>query len=142
MSQISSRARLPIIAIAGLLTLAVASNVWSSSPATVSIDPGVSPRLSGAEAVSIARDRIVASAKANGKVGTVVSAQAVKGTSLATEIEGGPGLEGDAANGVYWIVRGTGAFVAGHGLGAPQTSDSGYFIIDDATGEIVGMGMP
>lgn len=53
--------------------------------------------------------------------------------------EGSP--DGDST---VWIVRASGSFV---GLRVPPgakpiAADSGYFLVDDKTGEIVGMGMP
>ncbi len=48
------------------------------------------------------------------------------------------------ASAVVWLVRAEGSFV---GMRVPPgakpiTSTTGYFLIDDATGEVVGMGMP
>jgi hypothetical protein len=63
----------------------------------------------------------------------------------ALEPEAGAPVDGspDAAATV-WVVRAEGAFV---GLRVPPGakpihSATGYFIVDDATGEIIGMGMP
>ena len=45
-------------------------------------------------------------------------------------------------SGLVWIVRAEGTFLSNRGLGPPHVWPSGYFIIDDATGGIVGDGMP
>jgi hypothetical protein len=57
---------------------------------------------------------------------------------------GRPGPDSPEAKAVVWVVRAEGSFV---GLRVPPgakpiTSSTGYFIIDDATGDVVGMGMP
>ncbi len=44
---------------------------------------------------------------------------------------------------LLWVVRAHGAFVTQRGRSMePRVFASGYLIIDDATGDIVGMGMP
>lgn len=44
---------------------------------------------------------------------------------------------------IVWIARATGTFVGLRGPDPdPYVADSGYLLISDETGEIVGMGMP
>jgi hypothetical protein len=130
-----------------VLLLAAAGAASSNSPVgvAVQIDAGVTPRLSGAAVVTLVQDHVadmVAAGAPNTTPLKISGAHAVKGSSLATAISDGPALEGAEADQTYWIVAGTGTFVARRGLGPDKVFSSGFYIIDDATGDFVGMGMP
>ncbi|MGH2455499.1 MAG: hypothetical protein ACRDHD_04500 [Candidatus Limnocylindria bacterium] len=70
------------------------------------------------------------------------SVTAVDASGL-TEVEPDIGEENPQPDGIVWIVRADGTFVANRGrIDEPITSPSGYYLISDDTGAILGMGFP
>jgi hypothetical protein len=138
-----SRVRLLVVGAVAVIALVAAGTALSSTPASIQIDAGLTPHMSGADVVALAQTHLAGMSTAAGNSNVAItSAHLVRGTDLATAIKNGPILSGDMADAHYWIVRGTGTWVASHGRGTPKTAPTGFFIIDDATGEFVGMGMP
>jgi hypothetical protein len=73
---------------------------------------------------------------------TVTKISAVRGRDLEKAEPGAGSAEGDQADAAYWVVRGTGTFLGRRGQSGDHLSGTGYIVIEDATGDIVGMGMP
>jgi hypothetical protein len=130
-----------ILAVAAVGSLA--SAVLAAAGPTVSVDAGLAPKRTAADVVSVAQaylDVMAArpeAAQAADSQKAVVSARAT--TSGLTQ----PAAVGGSDH-VVWVVRATGTFV---GLRVPPGQDaivgtSGYIVIDDATGDILEMGMP
>lgn len=134
-----------ILAAFAIGALLVASSVAASRP-TVTIAPGLQPRLTPDEAIALAANNIALMARDVGadEAPRIISATAVRGGDISSVEPGAGSPDGAASNGIYWVVRGQGRFVgrfAPSGSG-PLVSTTGYVIIDDATGEVVGMGLP
>jgi hypothetical protein len=130
------------VAAAALVALGFAASALSTTPPPITIDAGVPTHLTGSDVIKVAQDQLAINSQASGVATAVLSAHAMKGRSVATEIVGGPILEGKEAEATYWVVRANGHFVSSRGRGEPKTFTSGFFIIDDANAEIVGVGMP
>ena len=118
---------------------------------------------SAASARYVVDDRVGATHLSAGQVESVVLARlAAMGTpadarqisrmtvlqmSMVPTIEaraGAPPSDSPDANDVVWVVRAEGHFVGQRvPPGAqPIVASTGYFVVDDATGETIGMGMP
>lgn len=111
-----------------------------------SVPPGLATRMSANDAAEIAL-ALMKKMETN-RVGTgptkptrIISVMAATGPEVGS-IE--PRAGGTAAdNSVVWVVRGEGTFIAARGRTTEiRLFSSGYIIIDDATGDILGMGMP
>jgi hypothetical protein len=108
----------------------------SSSPATVrdpnpaiSIAAGITPRLTAAEVAELAVDRIHSMERTVGQVVKPPRVLAIR----ATGVEGG----------IEWRVDAEGTFTSGRPrVSPPPVAASGYFIISDADGMVIGFGFP
>jgi len=83
-------------------------------------------------------------AAANGAPPAIISLTAILGADIASVEPNAPRPVGGDAAKTFWIVRATGIFVGQRvppGQ-SPIIGATGYLIIDDATGEFIGMGMP
>jgi hypothetical protein len=122
----------------------------SPSPTTgyiLDLDLALTPRMTADEAVVVAMTSLAAMARgaANANLATSVDPRIIKvslrrasdARSVESSSAGDP-----TAKGLVWIVRAEGTFLTNRGLGPPRVWPSGYFIIDDATGGILGDGMP
>jgi hypothetical protein len=106
---------------------------------------GLSVRSTASDVARIARENIANMARDAGRPETVdiVRINGVPGEAVRS-LEPGAG-EGDSDIGrAVWVVRAIGTFVGnrvppGHD---DIIADSGYLLIDDFTGEVVGMGLP
>jgi hypothetical protein len=104
-----------------------------------------SHHLTAAQVETVVLDRLTAMGTAVGAA--QISHMTVLPMSMLPTIEPGAGAPapGSAEAGqVVWLVRASGRFV---GMrvppgAAPITASSGYFLVDDATGQTLGMGMP
>ena len=110
------------------------------------IEDGLQPRLSTADVKAIAVTELDTMAGAVGKPGGG-SAEAIATTldRLDQFIVDTPILNeaGWKDTSVVWVVRAHGTFVTFRGRSTePRTADSGWFIVDDSTGEIIAMGFP
>jgi hypothetical protein len=138
--------RLGALVVAIVIGAVLVANSLAASAPRVTIAQGVQPRLTSDAAIALAANQIALMARSLGAAETsqISSANAVRGGDL-TSVEPGAGSpEGAAANAIFWIVRGRGTFVgrfSPSGTG-PFVGATGYVIIDDATGEVVGMGLP
>lgn len=118
---------------------------------SVTVAPGLSPRMRPSAVAQTVLDQLsrpihaVTVDPSTGQtvavppVPTILSMSAVSGADLP-KVD--PHLSPDPYP-LLWVVRASGAFVAGFGPpGAPPIQGgAGYYLIDDATGNIVGMGI-
>jgi hypothetical protein len=133
---------LAVVVAASVLLIGAA--VANSQPSTsITIDDGLTPRLDPTQVISLAKSELARMAASVGKdtASTILSVHAARGSSVAAIEKGAPGLGGERANEIIWVVRGTGTFVGQFGRGTPPTSSTGYVLIDD-TGDVIGMGLP
>src|SRR3990170_3562974 len=109
---------------------------------TVSVQAGLTPRLDASTVQKIAEQHLASmqTMAAGGQAIAVHEISAVGGDPMAGR-EPAPPVEADAS-GIRWVVRATGTFVGQRVPpgNPPIVADTGYLIIDDATGEVVGMG--
>jgi hypothetical protein len=135
-----------VTVILGVLVLAVWVAISSAaSPPSVSIAPGLTPRLGSADAAKLAQSNIALMARsvAANETSTVTKIMAVRGDQIDAAQPGAGSATGDQADDIYWIVRASGTFVARRGpAGGDRVYPSGYILISDATGDVVGFGMP
>jgi hypothetical protein len=134
-----------IVALLGFLLLYGVSQVMSVSPPRVTIDPGLRPVMSASDAIRVAQSEIALMAGDVGRnpASTISSARALRGSDITSAEPDGPIFTGDQALRTYWLIRGSGTFVPEFGRSNPKrVYGTGYLIIDDASGEIVGTGMP
>jgi hypothetical protein len=124
-------------AIVAIFLLACAGN-GRSVTYPISIQPGLEPRMSPAAVVEIALAQQRASIAPGRPAPTVTAVECVHGRDVGLA---SPPPAPDATA-PYWIVRMTGRFV---NLRTPpgvpaQVFGSGFYVIDDASGEAVGRG--
>ncbi len=138
-----------VVAIAGLVLAVIAlsrvTGAMGASP-DYPVDYRVaSHNLTAAQVATTITARLTEMGGATSPA-TVKSMTVVPMSELAA-VESGAGAPVDGspdAAATVWVVRAEGAFV---GLRVPPGakpihSATGYFIVDDATGDIIGMGMP
>jgi hypothetical protein len=129
-----------------VFTLAV---VACSAPGAVpSVDQGVTPRMEAAEVERIVVERFRSMQSWFEAAGRAVPDIEIQSMTVTTagripDVEASGAVPDDPAA-VVWIVRARGPFVglrvpAGQ---QPAFGESGYFVISDALGEVLGMGMP
>ncbi len=129
-----------ILALAVLAVLGSAF-VAAGGPA-VAIAPGLTPQLSTSQALAIASSGTGSLGARGGSL--VATSVHVVAMADIRQFESGATVDEGAASRIIWIVRGTGTFV-GYRVppGAPPVvGTQGYVVIDDATGEVLQMGMP
>lgn len=133
--------RIGLVAVATLMLLFAAQRA-TTREMVVKIEPGVQPRMEPAAAIALAKDRIASMAQSVGRPtdSTVTFAHAVKGSGVGA-IVAESAYPGAAADRTYWVVAAEGTFVGRRGIGGDKVTTSGYFVIDDATGDIVEMGL-
>jgi hypothetical protein len=129
--------KLRVLAVTGLAFVALSAGA-SAGTREVSIASGVEPRMTPAEAVAVVRERL-------GPAATVTSLRGLARGSDVARFEPAAGRPLGAENiGPVWLVRANGRFVGGHGPpgSAPVEADSGYYVVSDADGGVLGMGLP
>ncbi|MGH2455498.1 MAG: hypothetical protein ACRDHD_04495 [Candidatus Limnocylindria bacterium] len=142
------------LALASVFALAAASTLtaWivvasADDQYLVSIPASMAVRLTPAKVVEIATGRLDSmETMTNPDKQTrrdLISVSASLGTNVP-EIVGRPeGVETGTEGRVYWVVRAEGTFTTFRGrLREPIVATSGYILIDDGTGLVVGMGWP
>jgi hypothetical protein len=148
-SRNSSAVAIALVVVA-VIGISVATSVLAAAASyTVDIQVAGPTKLSAAQVAQIATARIssmeaVTSAPAVAAKVTSVAAMSQSSVSSLEPGAGQPPLGSADAQSTVWVVRATGTFV---GLRVPKgaqpiVASSGYFVIDDATGEIITMGMP
>jgi hypothetical protein len=120
-----------------------------SSSGAYTVDIRVAnPHLQQAQVESLVLQRLgqIAKTTDTGTASTIRGMVALKASDLGSvEPDAGAAPAGSSAgDSVLWVVRATGTFVGDRvPPGAkPIVESTGYFVVDDSTGEIVGMGMP
>lgn len=117
-----------------------------ANPYSVDITPGLAVSRSADSIALIVSNRLEAMGAELGRSLSVkvVSLKAVPGSELSKAEPQTGSAVGPEASRAYWVIRATGPFYSNRTPpGKPAiTADAGYFIVDDLTGEIVGMGMP
>ncbi len=111
----------------------------------VTIADGLTPSLTAAHVGQIVTETLTAAARRFGRSTPIVieTIRAVPAGAVEA-LEPATGHGSPPSVGVRWVVRARGPFV-GERVPAgmqPIFQDSGFFIIDDATGTILQMGMP
>ena len=106
---------------------------------TVRVAASLQPRLEPAAVAQIVRSKLGPTAVIQRVVMVASDAEVSAVESNAGRRAGAPG-----AFGPVWVVRARGPFVGRHVPpgNPPVRSATGYFVISDATGNILGMGMP
>ncbi len=133
-----------LIAIAAIASCAPSESSANPADMMVSIDPGLTPRMAPGAVALIALRQIEDMQVAVGvalRPARIVSVGAMREPAAWAAIgQGGNGL----ADRVVWLVRGEGTFYTNRGRGpriVPPVP-TGFFIIDDADGNISGFGFP
>lgn len=136
------------ITVSLILLVALAVGVTFGSRAyTVELAPGLATRLSPASVTDIATGRLEAMAAEASIYGLerptaprIIHVVSVRKADLP-DVE--PRIAGIDGAGPFWVVRAEGTFFTKRGRDAkPRAFGSGYFLIDDTLGIVVGMGMP
>jgi hypothetical protein len=130
-----------------LIAVAFATTLRSSGEGTYTtvIDSGLTPVLSSEHVAQIAFERLRGMATTPGvgepKPIQNVSLHAVRESDVHKVEPNSP--VGDSVSGIVWVVRAEGTFVSARGR-SPELiiADSGYLLVDDGSGQIIGMGMP
>jgi hypothetical protein len=130
---------------AGVVVGIAAAALLVPKPDTYSttLSAGLVPRMDAEQVADIARDQIASMASAANRS---VSPDILSVTAVAeSDIESAlPDFGGDPeASRLVWVVKATGWFVARTGPAGrpPDAGPDGYLVIDDATGQTVGMGV-
>lgn len=129
-----------------VLFLAIAFRALGGVEFSASLDVGVQPGRSTADIEARVVSQLDMMADAAGKPrGGSAEAIATTLDRLDRFLADAPELSeaGWGYKSVVWLVRAHGTFVTFRGRSTePRTADSGWFILDDATGEIIAMGFP
>lgn len=130
----------------GATLLAIAAAGCSLLPGpVVRIEPGVSPRMTPDQVGTVAVEQIHEMERAVGHVAKPARIISVTATTAAgvARLEPDSG-QGPPLAGVEWLVRAEGTFTNNRTPpGAePMVATSGYFVISDADGGVVGFGFP
>jgi hypothetical protein len=128
-----------------LATLVVAGCSLVSDP-LVHIDGGITPRMTPDQVAATAIERIHAMEQTVGhaaKPPRILSMTATTAAGVA-RLEPNLGLGQPAAPGVQWLVRAEGTFtnIRTPPGAKPAVASSGYFVISDADGGVLGFGFP
>ena len=116
------------------------------APPVISVDPGLTPRLSPEQVAGIVFGQIESSERAVGRV--VAPARIVRMTvttsGAAGRVEPGTGSDVRMPNSIVWVVRAFGTFTNRRTPpgGEPGVAGSGFYVIADADGSILGFGFP
>jgi hypothetical protein len=141
-----TKLRIALVVAGALVAVALAANSIAAPSPTISIASGVEPRLTPTEAIAIAQNDIALMARSVGAAesSTVLKATAARGADVDSVEPGAGTAEGEQAESVYWVVRARGTFVGARGPAgsSDRVAATGYIVIDDATGDVVGMGLP
>ena len=128
-----------------LAVVAIAGCSLLSGP-VVRIDEAVSPRLTPAQVADIAIGRIHEMEQVAGRAAKPARVLNITATTPAgvPRLEPRAGQGGAAVPGVLWLVRAEGTFTNSRTPpGAePMVATSGYLVISDADGGILGLGFP
>lgn len=132
-----------------LVGVSIFSTLVAGREQMVFISPDVTPRMTAGDVMKIANERLASMAgmapsatAVSPSISTVRALRADQVQSIESQagIEVGPSVDPGRA---IWVVRATGTFVGLHTRQLePIVFGSGFLLIDDSTGEIVGMGMP
>lgn len=136
---------LAILAALGIVTVVgVASLANAGTGPTITVPAGIATRMNAADVIASVERRLMnmSAGVPNSVPITILSVTATDAGSVDA-VEPNAGID-TSFGGVVWIVRAKGTFVGVHVPPGtkPITSSTGYLLIDDATGEPMGMGMP
>jgi hypothetical protein len=148
-ARISSAWRLALVLVAAvaLSVVLVFGQVFGGIDFDYQVEAGVSPKLEPDAVRSIVVERLDAMARqTNQDLGGATA------LAIATSLGRAPSVYPDvpdlneagwSADSVVWVVKAHAPFMTLRGRSTePLTADSGFLVIDDATGEIVAMGFP
>ena len=116
------------------------------APAVISVEPGLRPTLTAEQVAGIVIDHIRSDERAAGRV--VAPARIVRMSvttwSGAARIEPNAGRPDPPSNEAVWVVRAFGTFTTQRGRNGaqPAAAGSGYYVIADADGSVLGFGFP
>lgn len=145
------RLRAFVLVSVGLNVALLAALVLSQSIASpgyeVNVRPGLVTQRTADDAAAGALERLASmadTASANGvalgPAARVLSVVAAMGDELLSIEPSSGGYEPERT---VWVVRAEGTFVASRGLNPkPRVFTTGFFVIDDASGKVLVMGMP
>lgn len=135
-----------LLGIAAVIAIAVVNARSGAGAQTYPVTETVAAHAMSSTAVA---DKVIARLVSMGSPGSQARIVKMTVTTGADAVRyetraGRPPANSRDASAVVWVVRAEGAFV---GLRIPPGADpivspTGYFIVDDATGEIIEMGMP
>lgn len=137
-----------VVIVAILAGLRVGGAFGSGGEYTIDVPTGMTTRLAPDAVVQIAlRDLERMQSRAQDPVSpiAVMSVRATtRGATQALEPNSIGTASASEVNDIVWVVRAQGTFVGERVLPgmSPIVSSTGYLLIDDATGSILGTGMP
>jgi len=149
MTRISGHlAPLGVIVVASILALWLSASLRTAGAPPVEVRDGAAPIMDGEDVAAIARSRLeqLAEQQPGRSVAIeIVQLTAVRGADLSlVEARAPVEVEPALAAQTVWFVRAQGPFIATRTRPgqAPPAAETGYFIISDTTGEIIGYGLP
>jgi hypothetical protein len=114
--------------------------------AVVVIEPGFHPKMRPDQVAGIVLRQISAMERTAGKAVAAPRIVRMTATSAAgvSRLEPNAGVPEAPPGGTRWLVRAEGTFMSNRGpvSGASGVAGTGFLIIDDANGEILGFGYP
>jgi len=114
--------------------------------AVVFIEPGLQPKMRPDQLATIVFGQIADMERMAGKI--VASPKIVRMTATSaagvSRLEPGAGVPEPIPGGIQWVVRAEGTFTTNRGpmTGAAGVAASGFFLISDGNGDILGFGDP
>jgi hypothetical protein len=116
------------------------------APPVISVDPGLDPVMTPEQVAGIVIAHIHNNEQVAGRV--VAPARIVRMTVTTpggvSRVEPNAGQPGVAAPDIVWVVRAFGTFTTRRGLreNGPKIAGSGFYVIADGNGSIMGFGFP
>jgi hypothetical protein len=137
-----------VVSVGATVVVAVSqprSEALAAPPYKVEIAPDAHATRTAADVVARAAARIAAMRQqASGPATEIKTVTAVRGRAIGALVPNAAAMTGSDLDKTFWVVTASGTFV---GLRVPPgqspiVETTGYLIIDDASGDAIGMGMP
>lgn len=113
--------------------------------ATISIETTAQPRMTARQVADLVVSQIQRNEALLGRSVApirILSVIAVAGDRIG-EVQPGAAALSPPVSGIVWVVRAEGTFTTNRGLASPPpTAASGYYLVLDADGSVLGMGFP
>ncbi len=132
--------------VAAMVLAGPSSDRVTAAAAVATVAPGLLPQMTPDAVAEIATSRMDSMASAAGRAtgtGRIEQMAAIRYADIALFESRLVPETGEAGEQLVWYVRGSGTWSTQRGRGSKlRVADTGYLIIEDQSGTVVGMGFP